>query len=189
MVTSREHAQEGCLWLGLGIANGGGKTYRSFVGGETYYTVPPQKPLWRPQKVGFVWSVPVSFKEMTWREQMGGGGQMYHRWRGPKPFLGRGFWYVFPPLSFPPPPLLSLMGCSQCSGKRLQSNETYVGLHRKQKIGANKCWARRKPLSLMGARQRSGEGVVRRNGCPKGCFWRVRFFSGPLRFSGPFSCF
>ena len=33
-------------------------------------------------------------------------------------------------------------------------------------------------------RQRSGEGVVRRNGCPKGCFWRVRFFSAPLRFSG-----
>ena len=31
-------------------------------------------------------------------------------------------------------------------------------------------------------RQRSGEGVVRRNGCPKGCFWRVRFFSAPLRF-------
>ena len=32
-------------------------------------------------------------------------------------------------------------------------------------------------------RQRSGEGVVRRNGCPKGCFWRVRFFSAPLRFA------
>ena len=31
-------------------------------------------------------------------------------------------------------------------------------------------------------RQRSGEGVVRRNGCPKGCFSRVRFFSAPLRF-------
>ena len=29
--------------------------------------------------------------------------------------------------------------------------------------------------------QRSGEGVVRRNGCPKRCFWRVRFFSAPLR--------
>ena len=28
--------------------------------------------------------------------------------------------------------------------------------------------------------QRSGEGVVRRNGCPKGCSWRVRFVSGPL---------
>ena len=37
--------------------------------------------------------------------------------------------------------------------------------------------------TMMGARQRSGEGVVRRNGCPKGCFWRVRFFSAPLRFS------
>ena len=36
---------------------------------------------------------------------------------------------------------------------------------------------------LIRARQRSGEGVVRRNGCPKGCFWRVRFFSAPLRFS------
>ena len=32
-------------------------------------------------------------------------------------------------------------------------------------------------------RQRSGEGVVRRNGCPKGCFWRVRFFSAPLSFA------
>ena len=31
-------------------------------------------------------------------------------------------------------------------------------------------------------RQSSGEGVVRRNGCPKGCFWRVRFFSAPLKF-------
>ena len=28
-----------------------------------------------------------------------------------------------------------------------------------------------------------------RNGCPKGCFWRVRFLSAPLRFSGSFSCF
>ena len=40
----------------------------------------------------------------------------------------------------------------------------------------------------LGARQRSSEGVVRRNGCAKGCFWRVRFFSAPLRFSGPFRC-
>ena len=31
------------------------------------------------------------------------------------------------------------------------------------------------------ARQRSGKGVVWRNSCPKGCFWRVRFFFAPLR--------
>ena len=38
-------------------------------------------------------------------------------------------------------------------------------------------------------RKRSGEGVVRRSGCPKGCFWRVRFFSAPLRFSLAFQVF
>ena len=37
--------------------------------------------------------------------------------------------------------------------------------------------------SQLRARQRSGEGVVRGNGCPKGCLWRVRFFAVPLRFS------
>ena len=36
---------------------------------------------------------------------------------------------------------------------------------------------------IIRARERSGEGVVRRNGCPKGCFWRVHFFSAPLRFA------
>ena len=35
----------------------------------------------------------------------------------------------------------------------------------------------------------AANGVVRRNGCPKGCFWRVRFLPAPLRFSGPFRCF
>ena len=44
--------------------------------------------------------------------------------------------------------------------------------------------------SNLRARQRSGEGVVRRNDCPKGRFWRVRFFSAPLglllkRLKGP----
>ena len=32
-------------------------------------------------------------------------------------------------------------------------------------------------------RQRSGEGVVQGNSRPKGCFWRVFFFSAPLRFA------
>ena len=36
-------------------------------------------------------------------------------------------------------------------------------------------------LWILGARQRSGEGVVRRIGCPEGCFWRVRFFFCPLK--------
>ena len=31
--------------------------------------------------------------------------------------------------------------------------------------------------------QRSGEGVVRGNGRPKGRFWRVRFFSAPVRLA------
>ena len=37
---------------------------------------------------------------------------------------------------------------------------------------------------LIGERQRSREGVVRRNCRPNGCFWRVRFSSALLRFSG-----
>ena len=41
----------------------------------------------------------------------------------------------------------------------------------------------------LGARQRSGEGVVRRNGCPKGCFWRVRFYSAPPKVFRTFQLF
>ena len=36
---------------------------------------------------------------------------------------------------------------------------------------------------LFRVRQKSGEAVVRRNSCPKECFWRVRFLSAPLRFT------
>ena len=52
--------------------------------------------------MGFGWSVPVSSKEMTGREQT--GGLTYHRWRGFKTVFGEGFHGVFSPhLSFPPP--------------------------------------------------------------------------------------
>ena len=37
--------------------------------------------------------------------------------------------------------------------------------------------------TLIRARQRSGKGVVWRNGCPKGFFWRVRFLSVLFRFA------
>ena len=40
------------------------------------------------------------------------------------------------------------------------------------------------PPSSIGAHLRSREGVVRENGCPKGCFWRVRFVLCPLKVQG-----
>ena len=61
---------------------------------------------------------------------------------------------------------------TECRRRWLGQQQTLFFVHA--------CW---------GGRQRSGEGVVRRNGCPKGCFWRVRLFSAPSRFSGPFRCF
>ena len=46
---------------------GGGKTYRCDFGGggggKRAIKHPLQNQFWRPQKVGFVWSVPVSSKE------------------------------------------------------------------------------------------------------------------------------
>ena len=39
------------------------------------------------------------------------------------------------------------------------------------RYGKYRCWASK--------RQRSGEGVVRRNVCAEGCSWRVRFFFAP----------
>ena len=84
-------------------ANGGSKTYRVILsggGGERTIERALQNQFWRPQKVGLVWSVPVSCKEMTGRGQR--GGETYHR-RCPKPVLGRGFMVCFsPPRSFPP---------------------------------------------------------------------------------------
>ena len=38
-------------------------------------------------------------------------------------------------------------------------------------------------VGWVGVSRVGGEGVVRRNGCPKKCFWRVHFFSAPLRFA------
>ena len=45
------------------FAKGGAKRIVRFWGGKTYHKAPPPNQFWRPQKVGFVWSVPVSSKE------------------------------------------------------------------------------------------------------------------------------
>ena len=58
----------------LGIRKGGGKTYRAILGGaKRTIKHPLQNQFWRPQKVGFVWSVPVSSKETDIAWTKGGG--------------------------------------------------------------------------------------------------------------------
>ena len=51
-----------------------------------------------------------------------------------------------------------------------------------QKVYVEKVYVCFSVLYLLGVRQTSGEGIVRRNGCLKGNLWRVRFFAAPLRF-------
>ena len=67
-----------------------------------------QNHFWRRQKLGLVWSVPLSSKEND-RESSKRGGGAYRRWGGPKTFLGRDFTVCSPPPppSFPPPLLLA----------------------------------------------------------------------------------
>ena len=69
-----------------------------------------QNQFWRPQKVGFAWSEPVSSKENN-RTKTNGGGETYHRWGGgSKTIFGNGFYGMFsPPVSFPPPFVFSLI--------------------------------------------------------------------------------
>ena len=67
-------------------------------GGGMYYCyrARPPKPVWRPQKVGLVWSVPVSSKDndRTWTN--GGGSVSYVGGGGvPKQFFGEGFMVFF----------------------------------------------------------------------------------------------
>ena len=76
-------------------ANGGAKRIVRFWGGKRTIECALQNQFWRPQEVGFAWSVPVSSKENN-RAKTNGGGKTYHRWGGPKPFLGSGFMVCFP---------------------------------------------------------------------------------------------
>ena len=77
-------------------------------GGERTAECALQNHLWRPQKLGVVWSVPLSFKgnDRESPKERGGGGT-YRRWGVQKRFWGgvlRRIDGMFStPLSFPPP--------------------------------------------------------------------------------------
>ena len=74
---------------------GGQNVSCDFGGGKRTIERALQNQFWRPQKVGFAWSVPVSSKENN-RAKTNGGGKRIIGGGGQKPFLGRGFMVCFP---------------------------------------------------------------------------------------------
>ena len=102
----------------LGSGWGGGKTYRVNLGGRKRTAeCALQNHFWRPQKLGLVWSVPLSFNKGNDRESPKRGGKTYRRWgfKNGKNVFGEGFlrriYGMFStPLSFPPP-LAALWTC------------------------------------------------------------------------------
>ena len=96
--------------LGIRKGGGGGQNVScDFGGGKRTIKHPIQNQFWRPQKVGFVWSVPVSSKEndIAWTKG-GGGNRIISGGGGPKPLLGWDLWYVPPPPWVFPPLCFSL---------------------------------------------------------------------------------
>ena len=85
---------------------GGAKRIVRFWGGGGKRTIERglQNQFWRPQKVGFAWSVPVSSKEHNraktnrGENHIIGGGVQNRFWEGV-------LWYVFPSPEFSTPPL------------------------------------------------------------------------------------
>ena len=101
------HAQEHCCKITIGKSQMGRAKHivRFFWGGggETYYRVPPPKPLLEASGSG-ICLVCARFLQMTGREQMGGGGT-YNRWGGGVQNCFWGGVYVFPFPEFSTPPL------------------------------------------------------------------------------------
>ena len=98
------------LWLFLvgKSLRGGGQNVPCDLGGETCCRVPPPKPVlefWMPQKVGFVWSVPVSYKEND-RVWTNGGGTYLSGGGVP---TRKDLWYVFHSSEFSTPLCFSLI--------------------------------------------------------------------------------
>ena len=75
---------------------GGGKRIVRILGGEQTIEHALQNQVWRPQKVGLVWSVPFSSKQNDRAWITRGGNVTYRGGEGPKPVLGRGFMVCFP---------------------------------------------------------------------------------------------
>ena len=91
--------------LGWAATDGGAKRIMRFVGGGRTTERALQNHFWKPQKVGLVWSAPMSSNgnKRAWTN-WGGGRTMGGGGGGPKPFLGRGLMLGFSPaLSFPAP--------------------------------------------------------------------------------------
>ena len=86
---------------------GGQNVSCDFGGGKRTIECALQNQFWRPQKVGFAWSVPVSSKENNRAKTNGGGkriigGGVQNRfWEGV-------LWYVFPSPEFSTPLCFSL---------------------------------------------------------------------------------
>ena len=81
---------------------GGGKTYRvNLGGGKRTAECALQNHFWRPQKLGLVWSVPLSFKGNDRESPKKGGGKRIVG-GGSKNVFGEGFFAEFT-LCFPPP--------------------------------------------------------------------------------------
>ena len=109
---------------------GGAKCIVRFWGGGGKRTMkcPLQTQFLRPQKVGFVWSVPVSCKENDIARTE--GGESYHKW-GVQNCLGEGLYGMFsPPLSFPPVLVFSEIGQVRPRKrlKELRVGQNYVKL-------------------------------------------------------------
>ena len=97
-----------------------------------------------------------------------------------------------PKITPPPPKTRNFVGMAVFTCRKNQKSQAHIKLAQPfsalespfsffLKIG--QFWYTSNLEDVVRSRQRSGEGVMRRNGCPKGCFWRVRSFSAPLRFA------
>ena len=100
-------------------------------GGETYRTILAKTSLGGLEKWDLSGLCPFHLRKMTGMDKR--GGKTYHRWGGPKPFLGEGFmvcfplsWVFHPPLPLSEPPQPQIVKPWECKGHS-QSNSQSSG--------------------------------------------------------------